>query len=133
MGITKPHPNWWVPSQYFDRYDPAEIRAALELSLRTARSSRATASTSTSPRWPSPTPRHRAANLDLWTDYIHAYLASVSYADAKVGQVLDALEDDPQLAANTAILLWSDNGYHLGDKDSVGQVHPRGGSRRRSR
>ena len=58
-----------------------------------------------------------AANLDLWADYIHAYLASISYADAKIGQVLDALEADPALAADTAIVLWSDNGYHLGDHD----------------
>ena len=57
------------------------------------------------------------ANLDLWADYIHGYLAAVSYADAKIGEVLDALEDDPALAANTSILLWSDHGFHLGDKD----------------
>ena len=57
------------------------------------------------------------ANFDLWADYIHAYLAAVSYADAKIGQVLDALEADPALAADTAIVLWSDNGYHLGDHD----------------
>ena len=35
--------------------------------------------------------------------------------------MLDALEADPALAADTAILLWSDNGYHLGDKDSWGK------------
>ena len=29
VGITKPHLNWWVPSAYFDLYDPAAIRAAL--------------------------------------------------------------------------------------------------------
>ena len=58
-----------------------------------------------------------AADHDLWADYIHGYLASISYADAKVGQVLDALEADPALAADTAIVLWSDNGLHLGDHD----------------
>ena len=51
------------------------------------------------------------------SDYIHGYLASISYADAKVGEVLDALEADPELAADTSILLWSDHGFHLGDHD----------------
>ena len=34
VGITKPHLNWWVPSRYFDLYDPAEIRTALRQSLQ---------------------------------------------------------------------------------------------------
>ncbi|HVL20371.1 MAG TPA: sulfatase-like hydrolase/transferase, partial [Amaricoccus sp.] len=34
VGISKPHPNWWVPSAYFDLYDPAAIRAALRKSLQ---------------------------------------------------------------------------------------------------
>ena len=55
--------------------------------------------------------------MNLWVDYIHAYLAAISYADAKIGEVLDALEAGPALAADTAIVLWSDDGYHLGDHD----------------
>ena len=41
--------------------------------------------------------------MDLWVDYIHAYLAAVSYADSKIGAVLDAFEADPALAAETSI------------------------------
>ena len=46
---------------------------------------------------------------------VRGYLAALSYADAMVGRVLDALAESPH-AENTIIVLWSDNGYHLGEK-----------------
>ena len=46
---------------------------------------------------------------------VRGYLAALSYADAMVGRVLDALDASPH-AKNTIVVLWSDNGYHLGEK-----------------
>lgn len=46
---------------------------------------------------------------------VRGYLAALSYADAMVGRVLDSLENGPY-ADNTIVVLWSDNGYHLGEK-----------------
>lgn len=48
--------------------------------------------------------------------YVHAYLACIAFVDDKVGQVLAALEASPY-ADNTVVVLWSDHGYHLGEKD----------------
>jgi arylsulfatase A-like enzyme len=45
----------------------------------------------------------------------HAYLASISFVDHCVGIVLDALKSSPH-AENTLIVLWSDHGFHLGEK-----------------
>jgi arylsulfatase A-like enzyme len=45
-----------------------------------------------------------------------AYWACVSYTDANIGRVLDALEVSP-FASNTVVVLWGDHGYHLGDND----------------
>ena len=45
----------------------------------------------------------------------HAYLASISFVDHCVGILLDALEASPH-ADNTLIVLWSDHGFHLGEK-----------------
>ena len=45
----------------------------------------------------------------------HAYLASISFVDHCVGVVLDALNSSPH-ADNTLIVLWSDHGFHLGEK-----------------
>lgn len=44
----------------------------------------------------------------------HAYFACVSYMDAQVGKVLDALEASGKID-NTIIILWGDHGWHLGD------------------
>lgn len=49
--------------------------------------------------------------------YVQSYQAAASFADAMVGRVLDALDASGK-ASNTIIVLWSDNGYHLGDKNS---------------
>jgi choline-sulfatase len=45
----------------------------------------------------------------------HAYLASISFVDHCVGIVLDALKSSPH-GENTVIVLWSDHGFHLGEK-----------------
>lgn len=52
----------------------------------------------------------------LWYEAVQAYLASVSYADAQFGRLLDALEKSPY-ADNTIIVLWSDHGWQLGEKE----------------
>ena len=51
-----------------------------------------------------------------WQHAIRAYLTSISYADAQLGRVLDALEKSSH-ANNTVIVLWSDHGWHLGEKE----------------
>ncbi len=45
---------------------------------------------------------------------IHGYYACVSYIDAQLGRVLDALEASGE-QDNTIIVLWGDHGFHLGD------------------
>lgn len=52
-----------------------------------------------------------------WEDVRRAYLASISWTDWNVGLVLDALENSPY-GENTVVVLWSDHGYHLGEKRS---------------
>ena len=50
-----------------------------------------------------------------WQLAVHAYLASVRWVDEQIGRVLDALDQGPH-AKNTIIVLFSDHGYHLGEK-----------------
>ena len=58
--------------------------------------------------------------LDAIEDAIHGYLACMSYADAMIGRVLDALDASPY-ADNTIVVLWSDHGYHHGEKGDWGK------------
>jgi choline-sulfatase len=55
-----------------------------------------------------------------WRNKVRSYLASVSYADDLVGQVLDALDAGGH-ADSTIVVLFSDHGYHLGEKDITGK------------
>jgi len=52
-----------------------------------------------------------------------AYLACVRYSDRQVGKVLDAL-DALGLADSTIVVLWGDNGWHLGDSQLWGKHTP---------
>ncbi len=50
-----------------------------------------------------------------WREAVQAYLASVSFVDAQIGRLLDALAASPY-ANNTIVVLLSDNGHSLGEK-----------------
>jgi len=50
-----------------------------------------------------------------WKEAVQGYLASVAYADAMLGNLLDGLEKSPY-ADNTIVILWSDHGWQLGEK-----------------
>jgi arylsulfatase A-like enzyme len=50
-----------------------------------------------------------------WQQAVRAYLACVRWTDEQLGRVLDALDKGPH-AENTIIVLFSDHGYHLGEK-----------------
>jgi arylsulfatase A-like enzyme len=54
---------------------------------------------------------------NAWEDVRRAYLACISWADYNIGRVLDALEQSPY-ADNTIVVLWSDHGFHMGEKMS---------------
>jgi len=51
----------------------------------------------------------------LWEKAVQGYLASITYADGQLGRLLDALDKSPY-AENTIIVLWTDHGWHLGEK-----------------
>ena len=51
-----------------------------------------------------------------WSAAVQGYLASIAYADAQIGRLLDALDNSP-VADNTIIVFWMDHGWHLGEKE----------------
>jgi len=52
----------------------------------------------------------------LWKEAVQGYLASIAYADAMFEMLMDGLENSPY-ANNTIVVVWSDHGWQLGEKD----------------
>ncbi len=52
-----------------------------------------------------------------WREAVRHYQAAAEFADAQIGRLLDALDATPRGRA-TVIVLWSDHGYQLGEKDA---------------
>jgi iduronate 2-sulfatase len=104
-GFYKPHVPWIAPKKYFDMYplDSIDVRPFDESEMTIA-------------------PEHaystRPANWGMSVDQrrtaIQAYYATISFVDAQIGKVLDAL-DRLNLADSTTVLFWSDHGYQLGE------------------
>jgi iduronate 2-sulfatase len=106
-GFYKPHCPWITPNKYFDMYKPDQINLP-EITEETQKDYPAMALASTSP-WPYfGISRSQAMECKL------AYYAAISFVDAQIGKLLDAL-DSLGLTDNTIIVFWSDHGYHLGE------------------
>lgn len=117
VGYQKPHLPFIAPKKYWDLYERDDIELAPFRDLADG------------------TPRlayHSFGELRSYSDIddglrvgqqlpvekqkelIHGYMACVSYIDAQIGKLLDAL-DQQGLTEQTVIVLWGDHGYHLGD------------------
>jgi arylsulfatase A-like enzyme len=113
-GIYRPHLPFYAPRKYFDMYplDQIILPEMKEDDCDDLPSSgKAMAA-------------DRRGDLDLviregkYREMVQAYLANISFADALIGQLLDALDASPT-AKNTVIVLWSDHGWHLGEKQHL--------------
>jgi arylsulfatase A-like enzyme len=110
-GIYRPHEPWFVPKKYFDMFPLEDIQ--LPPGYREG-------DLDDLP----PEAQRRARNRyfahiqkqDQWKQGIQGYLASIAFADAMIGRVLDALDNGPN-GDNTIVVLWSDHGWHLGEKE----------------
>lgn len=71
--------------------------------------------------WKLPEPRLRyMIEAHQWRRLVRSYLASVSFVDSQVGRVLRALKESGKMD-ETIIVLWSDHGYHIGEKGITGK------------
>ncbi|MCR9198190.1 MAG: sulfatase [Planctomycetaceae bacterium] len=53
-----------------------------------------------------------------WQDFIGSYVACAEFVDAQLGRLLDAVDRSDRYR-NAVMLLWSDHGFHLGEKDHI--------------
>lgn len=117
VGFFKPHLPFTAPRKYWDLYEQAEIPLTPSPDI---------------PENVHPASLHESAEFNQYLlgeeraslrDPVsdayarklrHAYFASVSYVDAQIGKVLEALKE-LGLEENTIIVVWGDHGWHLGD------------------
>ncbi|WP_136481991.1 sulfatase [Cognatitamlana onchidii] len=113
MGMKKPHLNWMAPSKYWDMYDSAKIKIASQTEApKNAATMGLHPSFELRARYG--IPKNGPIGDEMAIVLKHAYLACVSYIDAQIGKMIDALEE-AGVRDNTIIMLWSDHGFHLGD------------------
>ena len=105
-GFYRPHCPFIAPRKYFDLY-PLDRIPAPAFAQGNRDGVPDAAWFTTPPNW-NVTP-------DGVREAVRAYYASISFLDANVGRVLDAL-DRLGLADNTIVVFMSDHGYHLGDR-----------------
>ena len=110
VGIFRPHIPWFVPQKYFDLYPPDKVFLPL------IKADDLDDVAPTHRKWLRRKWHQWMVDNDEWKPAVRGYLASISFADAQVGRLLDALDASPH-AANTMIVLWSDHGMHIGEKE----------------
>lgn len=105
VGFYRPHTPYVAPKKYFDMYPLDRIRLPHSV----------------------PNDRDDIPPAALWVKQanyglsetelrqaLQAYYASITFMDAQVGRLLDAV-NRLQLTDRTVIVLWSDHGYHTGE------------------
>ena len=120
-GFYRPHQPFYVPQKYFDMYDLDDIKLPETISgdmfdipvpgIELAHGA-----------WSSG--KHETCiKYQQWKPLVRGYLAAISFADAQVGKLLDALDYGVN-AGNTWIVFLSDHGWHLGEKEHWGKHTP---------
>ena len=109
-GFYRPHLPWYVPEEYFELYplDKITLPEVNENDLADV--------PPMGRKFAKPDRDHaRVVNHSQWRNAVQGYLASISFVDECVGRVFTALENS-QYHDDTIIVLWSDHGWHLGEK-----------------
>ncbi|MDF1823456.1 MAG: sulfatase [Verrucomicrobiales bacterium] len=108
VGLFRPHTPYVAPKEYFDLYplDEIDVPTVPE------------GYDETLPASALKSIRRKKDQLDLEDrlarQAIQAYYASITFADAQLGKILDSLEATG-LAENTVVVFTSDHGYHMGE------------------
>lgn len=113
VGMARPHLPFVAPKKYWDMYDPAKIYVPAFQKLP-AGAPEFVGHNNGELRSYSDVPDLGPIDETMARRLRHGYYAAISYMDAQVGLVLDALEKEG-LADRTVIVLWGDHGWQLGE------------------
>lgn len=118
VGYYRPHIPLWAPNEYFARFANSAAK------LPPIRNDDLNDLSDLARKWaiaPVTAGRHSTVvKHKQWRAAVEAYLACTTFVDHQIGRLLDALDKSEQ-ADNTLIVLWSDHGWHLGEKQHWGK------------
>ncbi len=117
VGFWKPHAPFNAPKKYWDLYDRAKLppldarrpTGAPEIAFHDSREILG------------PPDKQQTVSPEQAAEMRHGYFANISYMDAQLGKVLDALEKSGA-AERTIITFISDHGYHIGEHRQWGKT-----------
>ncbi len=116
LGLWRPHTPFTAPRRFFEMYDkdtlPFPPASWSEDDMADVPEMGRRLSSVWGQRWE----RTGADDPELWRQILWGYYACTSFADYNIGRVLDALAESAY-AENTMVVLVSDNGYHVGEKN----------------
>jgi len=107
VGLFRPHIPFEVPQKWFDLYPEEEVQLP-DYRLDDLEDARSHGRESWH-KW--------VTDNQQWKHLMRGYLASISYVDHELGRLLDGLDASP-LAENTIVVLWTDHGFHIGEKEN---------------
>lgn len=113
VGFVRPHVPWYAPQEWFDMHPVEQLTMPPYLKGDQDDVPQISRDLHEMPMMPT---TEWAIESGEWPKIVQAVLASTSFVDHYVGEVLKALENSPY-ADNTIVVLWSDHGYHIGEKN----------------
>lgn len=118
VGYYRPHIPLYAPKKYFDMYKGVNIK------LPPVREDDLNDLSQIARKWAleAATAGSHATTIKhgQWHAAVKAYLACVTFVDAQVGRLVTSLDTSPH-AKNTWVVIWSDHGWHLGEKQHWGK------------
>lgn len=116
VGFFRPHLPYFSPQRFLDRFPPATI--PLPVVKPDDLDDVPAGGLLLKKRWEDMFHSIKQAPdpIAKWHEAVAAYAAGATFADEQLGRVLDAIDQSPE-RDNTIIVVWSDHGYHLGEKD----------------
>ena len=116
-GLMKPHLPWNVPRKYYDRFpvEIIELPPYLETDLGDLPPIGVKLAREVGRGPMAESDHEKILRTGRWKDTIQGYLAAIAFMDGQLGRLIDAL-DHSSMRDNTIVVLWSDHGWHLGEK-----------------
>lgn len=117
-GFYRPHIPLYIPQKYYDMYPPDEIQ--LPNFLENDLADIPAVGKDFALKAYSAGSHKNVIDHGQWREAVACYLACVTFVDEQVGRIIKALDESPY-RDNTTIVLWGDNGWHLGEKEHWGK------------